>query len=193
MLFLASAGSDKQLQGLKGSECCQIMLHVDINTLRRHARPPGLAHEHCHLDNKQWMSPKTARRLSCDANLVTVLEDEQGRVLNIGRRTRTVPASINRALGLRDKSCRFPGCCESRYVDAHHIEHWADGGETSLDNLVTLCRYHHRQLHTGSFSIAVDQTAEHQQLIFSTPPAGQSRPAFSPSFLTSPRRRRRMP
>jgi hypothetical protein len=67
-----------------------------------------------------------------------VLENERGKVLNIGRRTCTVPASIGRALALRDSTCRFSSCRVSRDVDAHHIMHWAAGGETSLDNLVTL-------------------------------------------------------
>ena len=167
--FLATTKQNPQFQGLKGSERCQIMLHVDINTLRQHDKETSHAHRHCNMDDKHWISPKTAKRLSCDASLVTVLEDEQGRVLNIGRRTRTVPAAIGRALSLRDKTCRVPGCCESRYVDAHHIEHWADGGETSLDNLVTLCRAHHRQLHQGNFTIATEKTAAGQQLLFTTP------------------------
>jgi Domain of unknown function (DUF222)/HNH endonuclease len=167
--FLATAGEIPQLQGLKGSERCQVVLHVDINTLRGHSGQGNPAQQHCHLDDKRWISPATARRLACDASLITVLEDEEGRVLNIGRRSRTVPAHISRALGLRDKTCRFPGCCESRYVDAHHIQHWADGGETSLENLVTLCRYHHRQLHRGSYNISVNSTGAGQDLLFSTP------------------------
>ena len=119
--FLATAGESPELQGLKGSERCQVVLHVDINTLRQHSGAGNPAQEHCHMDDKQWLSPQTARRLACDTSLITVLEDEEGRVLNIGRKSRTVPAHISRALGLRDKTCRFPGCCESRYVDAHHI------------------------------------------------------------------------
>ncbi len=166
--FLATANQNPQFQGLKGSERCQIMLHVDINTLREHGQAASPAHPHCQMEDKHWVSPSTAKRLSCDASLVTVLEDEQGQVLNIGRRTRSVPASIARALAIRDKTCRVPGCCESRYVDAHHIKHWADGGETSLDNLVTLCRAHHRQLHQGDFTITAQKTATGQRLIFST-------------------------
>ena len=166
--FLATANQNPQFQGLKGSERCQIMLHVDINTLREHGPAASHAHQHCHMDDKHWISPKAAKRLSCDASLVTVLEDEQGRVLNIGRRARTVPAPIARALNIRDKTCRVPGCCESRYVDAHHIKHWVDGGETSLDNLVILCRAHHRQLHQGHFTIKVEKTAADQQLVFTT-------------------------
>jgi hypothetical protein len=168
--FLATAEQNPQFQGLQGSERCQLVLHVDINTLRQH-----------HLDDKHWISPKTAKRLSCDASLVTVLEDEQGRVLNIGRKARTVPANISRALNLRDKTCRFPGC-ESRYVDAHHIKHWADGGETSLDNLAALCRHHHRQLHQGSFSVAVDTTVPGQRLVFATPSGRRIETSFSPQF-----------
>ena len=168
--FLASGESNGALQGLKGSERCQIMLHVDVT------------HRNCHMDDKHWISPQTAKRLSCDASLVTVLEDGQGRVLNIGRRTRTVPANISRALAIRDKTCRFPGCCESRYVDAHHIKHWADGGDTSLDNLVTLCRYHHRQLHKGSFSIRVDKTSAEPQLVFATPSGRTIETSIFPQF-----------
>jgi hypothetical protein len=60
---------------------------------------------------------------------------------------------MRRALKRRDGGCRFPGCPDTRFVDAHHIEHWADGGETRLDNLVLLCRHHHRLLHEGGYRI----------------------------------------
>ena len=180
--FLANSNGVPQLSGLKGSERCQIVLHVDINTLRQHGQAADPAHEQCHMENGQWLSPRTARRLCCDASVVTVVEDQQGRVLNIGRRTRTVPSNISRALRTRDKTCRFPGCCESRYVDAHHIQHWADGGETSLDNLVTLCRYHHRQLHRGSFSISTSHELPDQQLVFSTPSGRTIETSVFPQF-----------
>jgi hypothetical protein len=74
-------------------------------------------------------------------------------VLNVGRKTRAIPPALRRALRLRDQGCRFPGCTQSRYVDAHHVQHWCDGGETSLDNLITLCRFHHRLLHQESYAI----------------------------------------
>jgi hypothetical protein len=60
---------------------------------------------------------------------------------------------MQRALRSRDGDCRFPGCTHERFVDAHHIEHWADGGETSIDNLVLLCRRHHRLVHEGGFGL----------------------------------------
>jgi Domain of unknown function (DUF222)/HNH endonuclease len=158
--FLASSGkgvhSYQQLEGLKGAERCQVVLHVDINTLREQRAGLCCTHGKAHFEQKPWLSPQTARRLACDASLVTVLEDEQGRVLNVGRRSRTVPPSIRRALLEREGVCKYPGCHESKYCDAHHIEHWADGGETSLGNLVTLCKFHHRQLHRGSFEVRME-------------------------------------
>ena len=104
--FLATTG---EIQSLKGSERCQVVLHVDINTLREANKAQNPEHEHCNLDNNHWLTVKTVKRLSCDASLITILEDEQGEVLNIGRKARTVPASMRRALDVRDKTCRFPG------------------------------------------------------------------------------------
>ena len=180
--FLATCGNHGQWRGLKGSERCQVVLHVDIDTLRKNGKEPGPQHEHCHLDEKPWVSPATARRLCCDASLVTVLENKNGQVLNVGRRSRTVPAPIGRALKERDRTCRFPGCCESRYTDFHHIQHWADGGETSLDNLVTLCRYHHRQLHRDAFIIDVEKRGLDAQFIFRTPSGRRMEQSVYPQF-----------
>ena len=109
---------------------------------------------------------ETARRLACDASRIDAEEDAVGHVLNIGRKTRTVPPAIRRALEIRDPGCRFPGCTTHRYVDAHHIRHWADGGETSLRNLVLLCRYHHRLLHEGGFAL---QLRDDGKLLFFRP------------------------
>lgn len=111
-----------------------------------------------------------------------MLEDDKGNVLNIGRRTRTVPPAIARALCLRDRTCRFPGCCESRYVDAHHVIHWAEGGETRLDNLVTLCRYHHRLLHRGAFSVAMDTSGDRALPVFKTPAGRRIETSIHPQF-----------
>jgi hypothetical protein len=118
--FWASGGGEGALQALKGSERCQVVLHVDIHTLRQQPAVAGAqvpaANRCCEFEHKQWLSPATARRLSCDASLATMLEDDNGEVLNIGRRARTVPAVMRRALMARDQTCRVPGCCESRYV-----------------------------------------------------------------------------
>ncbi|MCZ6852906.1 MAG: HNH endonuclease signature motif containing protein [Gammaproteobacteria bacterium] len=69
-----------------------------------------------------------------------------------------VSTGLRRALKRRDKGCRFPGCEQTHYVDAHHIHHWAHGGETNLENLVLLCRYHHRHLHEGGYAIEKEAT-----------------------------------
>ena len=99
-----------------------------------------------------YVSMETSQRLSCDASLVHMRHDTDGAVLDVGRKTRTIPPSIRRALTARDTSCRFPGCT-SRRCDAHHLTHWADGGKTSVDNLVLLCRRHHRAVHEGGLGV----------------------------------------
>ena len=98
---------------------------------------------------------ETARRIACDAATVTMRHGADGGVLDVGRRTRTVSPALRRALAARDGQCRFPGCA-ARRCDAHHIRHWADGGETALPNLVLLCRRHHRSVHEEGFRVRVD-------------------------------------
>jgi hypothetical protein len=88
-----------------------------------------------------------ALALLCDAGVVPMLEDGSGPVIDVGRKRRTVSTSLRRALEARDKGCRFPGCTNRRFVDAHHLQHWIDGGETSLENTLRVCRRHHRYLH----------------------------------------------
>ena len=109
------------------------------------------------FDNGHAVAVETARRLGCDGALVGVVEGAKGEPLAIGRRTRAVPPAIRRALRVRDGGCRFPGCGRSRYVHAHHIKHWAEGGETRLDNLVTLCSEHHRLVHEGGYGVRVNE------------------------------------
>jgi hypothetical protein len=101
------------------------------------------------------VSAETSRRLLCDASVVVLTEGPDGSILDVGRRTRTVPTPIRRALSTRDVHCCFPGCTGCR-CDAHHITHWADGGATSLDNLMLLCRRHHTLVHEGGLTIERD-------------------------------------
>jgi len=116
----------------------QVLLHVSAETSR--------------LEDGPHVSAETSRRIACDSAVVTVTENAKGEPLSIGRKSRAIPPSIRRALTLRDQGCRFPGCTRKRFVDGHHIRHWADGGETALDNLVLLCRHHHRLVHEGGFA-----------------------------------------
>jgi hypothetical protein len=97
------------------------------------------------------LSTDAVRRLACDGRIEWVLESD-GRVVGIGRRGRAVPSQIIRVLRHRDGgACRFPGCERRRWVQAHHLVHWADGGGTNLDNLVLLCHAHHRLIHEGGW------------------------------------------
>ena len=129
----------------------QIFLHVNANAASLDHKVGDA--DNCSLDNQHFLSRAVARRLACDASITTVLENDAGDVLNIGRRSRLVPRAMAHALRIRDRHCVFPGCCQNRHTDAHHIQHWAEGGETSLDNLVTLCRFHHTELHKGKFRL----------------------------------------
>ncbi len=108
-----------------------------------------------HTEDGTGVSAETCRRLCCDAGVAPVVEDADGKVLGVGRKTRTTPAAIKRALAARDQGCRFPGCTHTRHVDAHHIVHWADGGSTELENLVDLCRRHHRYVHEFGYQVVV--------------------------------------
>jgi hypothetical protein len=125
----------------------RVVVHVDEQTLREHSAG------RCEIEGGPSIPVETVRRLSCDASLLRVLENAHGEPLDVGRKTRSIPPAIRRALNTRDAGCRFPGCTHQRYLDAHHIEHWADGGETKLANLLTLCRWHHRLVHEGDVRI----------------------------------------
>jgi len=132
---------------LSAAERYQVVVHVTAETLA--ADEPG----RCELDDGQRLALDTVRRIACDSSLLRITEDEAGNPLDIGRKTRAVPPAMRRALQARDSGCRFPGCNHHRFVDAHHIHHWADGGDTSIDNLVLLCRHHHRLVHEGGFGV----------------------------------------
>ena len=99
---------------------------------------------------------ESVKRLCCDGDAIVIVENDEGEPLSVGRKTRTVPTAIKRALQARDKACVFPGCHHKRFVDAHHVKHWSAGGETSLDNLLLLCSHHHQLVHEGGFRIERD-------------------------------------
>ena len=127
------------------------------------------------------LAAETARRLACDAAIVPLIE-RAGRPLSVGRKTRSIPPALRRALSSRDRGCRFPGCTNHRTVDAHHIEHWANGGATSLENLVQLCRHHHRLLHEGGYSV----TKAGAGFVFRRPDGREIRPIPRPPRGCSP-------
>jgi hypothetical protein len=155
-------------------------VRVAESYLEPDARPRATAEKyqvHVHLDLREnadgpvedpdapALAAETIRRLGCEANLVAVMHAGE-EILSVGRRTRAVPPAIRRALRLRDRGCRFPGCTHTRHVDAHHVRHWADGGETKLSNLVELCGHHHRLLHEGGYGL---KSTDDGALIFTRP------------------------
>ncbi|MBK7533909.1 MAG: DUF222 domain-containing protein [Myxococcales bacterium] len=105
------------------------------------------------------LSPQATRRLACDCGLV-VATDTDTTPLSIGRKTRTIPAALKRALLLRDRTCRFPGCDHRLFLEGHHLQHWADGGETNLDNLALLCSLHHAYVHERGYRITQSATGD---------------------------------
>ena len=100
------------------------------------------------------------KRIACDSSFVVVTEDERGTPLGVSPKQRVVSTSLRRALLARDRCCAFPGCHRKKFVQAHHVEHWIEGGETTLQNLVLLCSYHHRLLHEGGYRIGQDYRGE---------------------------------
>ena len=124
------------------------------------------------------VSVEAARRLACDAATVKMQHGPGGEILDVGRRTRTISPALRRALATRDRQCRFPGC-QNRRCDAHHVQHWADGGPTRLDNLVLLCRRHHRAVHEEGFRITRDASGDAQFVR----PDGRPFPAVPPPPL----------
>jgi len=102
---------------------------------------------------QSFVSRDNARRLSCDAGVVEIVEDDQGAPLSVGRKQRTIAGALRRALHRRDRSCTYPGCTNRLFLEGHHIQHWADGGETSLSNTALLCSFHHRHVHELGYTI----------------------------------------
>ncbi|MEO8466982.1 MAG: DUF222 domain-containing protein [Gammaproteobacteria bacterium] len=133
----------------------QVVVHVDQTVLMQAVAADDCAPHCCELDDGPALALDTARRLSCDATLVGIAQTPSGEPLDVGRRTRAIPPALARALRSRDGGCRFPGCTRTRFTEGHHVKHWADGGETRLGNLATLCRFHHRLVHEGGFNLKV--------------------------------------
>ena len=175
----AGFGESAPVSGTK-AERYQVLLHVDADTLTEDGNGLGQSE----LEDGTRVSAETSRRLACDASVVRIGHASNRTVLDVGRKTRTIPPSVRRALEVRDRGCRFPGC-GLRFTDAHHIKHWADGGETKLDNLLLLCGHHHRLLHEEGWK--VEWWAEGQAAFID--PRGQThmgRRRLAPSLEPNP-------
>lgn len=124
-----------------GGEKPHITVVVDYRTLT------GAADRLPELDGHA-IDPETIRRWACDAGIVRIITDAESQPIDVGRRTRTIPPALRRALELRDGGCTWKGCdAPLAWCDGHHIVHWADGGDTNLNNTKLLCRKHHTRTH----------------------------------------------
>ncbi len=155
LALIAETALSSSLDAGSAGDRYQVVVHVSAETPNAGGQEAAIEVDHGALH----VSAETSRRLACDASVVRIAHDASGGVLDVGRKTRTIPPSIRRALAARDTGCRFPGCT-ARRCDAHHIESWANGGATSVDNLVLLCRRHHRAVHEGGF--VVQSTGDRQ-------------------------------
>lgn len=143
-----------------GGERHQVNIHTDLDVLLDQdptvdEQPDRAAR----IEDGPELHPETLRRICCDsaAGIIAHHRDRRpGTSMDVGRRTRVIPAALRRALFLRDHGCRFPGCSQRRFVDAHHARHWSRRGPTALWNLVLLCRHHHRLVHEGGFRLDGD-------------------------------------
>ncbi len=145
--YLEGGVTDSTAGSASSADRYQVVVHVDEAALHG-----GVGRADAPLE--------TVKRLACDSSLVVVTGDERGTPLNVGRKQRLVSTPMRRALWSRDRHCTFPGCHRTRFVEAHHVQHWIDGGETGVDNLVLLCSYHHRLLHEGGYRIRRDYQGE---------------------------------
>jgi len=125
----------------------QVVVHVDAPVLA----DPDLPGQSV-LEDGPHVPAETSRRLACDASLVVMRHDADGRVMEAGARTRAIPPALRRALQYRDRGCRFPGCGR-QFGQGHHIRHWVNGGPTTLSNLALLCRWHHRAVHEDGYQM----------------------------------------
>ncbi len=136
----------------------QVVLNIDTDSLSQEKnRSHTLSQSHKPPRNPMIegigrVPITTARQIACDCSVIKLLT-EQGEPLSVGRKYRLWTPSMRRAILTRDRHCQFPGCHSHRFLQIHHIQHWADGGETSVDNGVCLCQFHHQLIHSGQFEI----------------------------------------
>jgi hypothetical protein len=140
------------LSGGRAESACaadhyQVVIHVDRSALTEGTGRSDLPIE-------------SVRRLTCDGSVIPMIDGPDGEPLNVGRKRRTVSTAIRRALWARDKGCAYPGCTHTLFVDAHHCVHWANGGETRLDEMLLLCTTHHRLVHEGGYTLRKDRRGQ---------------------------------
>jgi hypothetical protein len=157
LVEVASAFLADKIEHASNPDIYQVIVHVGADALAAPG-PADVAAEtppsRCHVEDGPAISTAAAQLIACCSTVSWMLHDAVGSVLDVGRRHRTPPPALRRAVRERDGyRCQFPGC-ESRKTDIHHIRHWAKGGRTSLGNLILLCRAHHVIVHDSGYVIA---------------------------------------
>jgi hypothetical protein len=147
--LLAESALASGLNPGKSSERYQVVVHADQPVLQ-----DASACGQSVLEPGAGVSAETSRRIACDASVVVMTHDDSGNVLEVSPRRSIIPPAIRQALDARDETCRFPGC-KARSRQGHHVEHWANGGETKLWNLLNLCHRHHECVHDGGYRVEV--------------------------------------
>jgi hypothetical protein len=154
-----------------GGDRYQILVNADEDVLTDDS-----ADGVCEIDGGPALAPETVRRMACDASTVRLMRGKDGKPLDATDKTRSIPRRVRRLLHARDQGCRFPGCGQRRFVDAHHIRHRAHGGTNELENLVELCWFHHRLVHEGGWKLRFDSKGD----VVVTNPAGNVIPSVVP-------------
>jgi hypothetical protein len=155
-----SSGDDRHL----------VVVHADAAVLAGEPDPEPGPDAVCRIEHGPGLTAQAARRLACDAALIAWVSSavNPGESLRLGRKTRKISRALRRALRLRDTGCQFPGCPRQRFLDAHHVMHWVDGGPTDLANLILLCGRHHKAVHEDGFTLVPDPDTP-QRWVFHRP------------------------
>lgn len=143
-----------------------VVVHVDPDVLAGGV-PAGTPA--CEIAGVGGITACTAARLACDATVVAAIRDSSGAVLNFGRKRRLVSPAQRQALAIRDGCCQYPSCARSQALEAHHVQHWAAGGRTDLDNLILLCRFHHLAIHEDIAAITASRGGKRPLFTFTCP------------------------
>ncbi len=139
--------ASQALGGEADADRATVVIHVEASALAAGVGDGG-------VEDGPALPPAAVLRFACDARVQAAIDDKDGHVVGIGRVSRSIPPWLGRQIKLRDAGCRFPGCERTRWVHRHHLIHWARGGPTDLENLITLCGFHHRLVHEDGWKIS---------------------------------------
>lgn len=149
LIELAAHTLDAGVLPQQASQRAHVQVTATLETLLQRAGAPA-----AHLEFSIPISAKAVERITCDCNVTRILLGADSAVIDVGRSKRQIPAATRRALNVRDKSCRWPGCDRpAAWTAGHHFVHWTKGGPTDLSNLVLLCHRHHWMVHEGGWQI----------------------------------------